>query len=57
MLVQKKVDLIIQAHDNAYERSKQIALNSAAGCASIKTDTNGYALYNSGCVVDDGTRG
>src|SRR5438552_10076864 len=57
MLVQKKVDLIIQAHDNAYERSKQIALNSPAGCASIKTDSNGYALYNSGCVVDDGTRG
>src|SRR5213594_3872188 len=57
MLVQKKVDLIIQAHDNAYERSKQIALNSAAGCASIKTDSNGYTLYNSGCVVDDGTRG
>src|SRR3989449_4708369 len=57
MLVQKKVDLIIQAHDNAYERSKQIALNSAAGCASIATDSNGYALYNSGCVVDAGSRG
>src|SRR3989454_2142118 len=57
MLVQKKADLIIQAHDNAYERSKQIALNSAAGCASIKTDSNGYTLYNSGCVVDDGTQG
>src|SRR6266568_3109214 len=57
MLVQKKVDLIIQAHDNAYERSKQIALNSAAGCASLATDSNGYALYNSGCVVDAGTRG
>src|SRR2546425_71425 len=57
MLVQKKVDLVIQAHDNAYERSKQIALNSTAGCSSIKTDGNGYALYNSGCVVDTGSRG
>jgi hypothetical protein len=57
MLVQKKVDLIIQAHDNVYERSKQIALNSAAGCASIKTDGNGYAVYNSACIADSGSRG
>jgi len=56
MLVQKKVDLIIQAHDNAYERSKQIALNLAT-CPSIKTDGNGYAVYAPGCVVDTGSRG
>src|SRR5947208_5990675 len=53
MLVQKKVDLIIQAHDNAYERSKQLALSSSA-CPKISTDGNGYAVYNSGCVVDSG---
>jgi len=53
MLVQKKVDLIIQAHDNAYERSKQLALSSSA-CPKISTDGNGYAVYNSGCVVDGG---
>src|SRR3989449_1214367 len=57
MLVQKKVDLVIQSHDNAYERSKQIAINPALGCSSIKTDGNGYTLYNSGCVVDSGSRG
>ena len=53
MLVQKKVDLIIQAHDNAYERSKQLALNSGS-CPKIATDGSGYAVYNSGCVVDSG---
>jgi len=53
MLIQKKVDLIIQAHDNAYERSKQLALSSSA-CPKISTDGNGYAVYNSGCVVDSG---
>jgi len=57
MLVQKKVDLVIQSHDNAYERSKQIAINPTLGCSSIKTDGNGYTLYNSGCVVDSGSRG
>src|SRR5205807_8297155 len=53
MLIQKKVDLIIQAHDNAYERSKQLALSSSA-CPKISTDGNGYAVFNSGCVVDSG---
>ncbi len=53
MLVQKKVDLIIQAHDNAYERSKQLALNSGS-CPKIATDGNGYVVYNSGCIVDSG---
>src|SRR5712691_1321573 len=57
MLLQKKVDLIIQAHDNAYERSKQLALNQFTGCTSIKNDNNGYAVYNAGCVDDDGSRG
>ena len=57
MLVQKKVDLVIQAHDNAYERSKQLALNQFTGCTSITADGNGYAVYNSGCIVDNGSRG
>src|SRR5438094_928757 len=54
LLVQKKVDLIIQAHDNAYERSKQLALNPTT-CPKMTTDGIGYAVYNSGCVVDAGT--
>ncbi len=53
LLIQKKVDLIIEAHDNAYERSKQLALNGGT-CPKIGTDGNGYAVYNSGCVVDNG---
>src|SRR5438477_8044463 len=52
-LIQKKVDLINQAHDNAYERSKQLALNSGS-CPKIATDGNGYVVYNSGCIVDSG---
>ncbi len=56
LLISKKVDLIIQAHDNAYERSKQLALNSST-CTSINPDSNGYAVYNSACIADSGSRG
>jgi PKD repeat protein len=54
MLVRKKVDLIIQAHDDAYERSKQIGFNAYA-CPSMNTNGNGYLLYNAGCIVDQGS--
>jgi PKD repeat protein len=54
MLLAKKVDLIIQAHDNAYERSTQLALNPTS-CPKVSTDGNGYAVYNSGCVVNSST--
>jgi PKD repeat protein len=53
MLVQKKVDLIIQAHDNAYERSKQLAFNPTT-CPKMAGDGNGYVVYNSGCIADSG---
>jgi hypothetical protein len=53
MLIRKKVDLIIQAHDNAYERSKQLGLNIST-CPNFTTDGNGFTLYNSNCVVDIG---
>ena len=43
LLIQKKVDLIIEAHDNAYERSKQLALNGGT-CPKIGTDGDGYAV-------------
>ena len=56
MLLAKKVDLIIQAHDNAYERGKQLSLNNGT-CTAVNTNGNGYAVYNSGCVVDDGSKG
>src|SRR5437867_4408127 len=56
MLLAKKVDLVMQAHDNAYERGKQLSLNNGA-CTAVNTNGNGYAVYNSGCVVDDGSKG
>jgi len=56
MLLSKKVDLIIQAHDNAYERSKQLALNSST-CTQIASNGDGYPIYNSACVVNSGSSG
>jgi len=45
LLVSKKVDLYLQAHDHAYSRSKQLALKS--GCGSITPGS-----FKSNCVVD-----
>lgn len=47
LLIRKKVDLILQAHNHNYQRSKQLALS--ASCTSL---TGGS--FNSNCVVDDG---
>jgi hypothetical protein len=47
LLISKKVDLILQAHDHTYQRSKQLA--HTASCSSIAA-----GAYNSNCVVDDG---
>src|SRR2546421_4379886 len=51
LLVSKKVDLILQAHDHSYQRSKQLALNSTT-CTAIQAE-----IYNSNCVVNDGSTG
>jgi hypothetical protein len=51
LLVSKKVDLVLQAHDHDYQRSKQLALNSTT-CTAIQAET-----YNSNCVVNDGSTG
>ena len=51
LLVSKKVDLILQAHDHNYQRSKQLALNGTT-CTAISP-----AAYNSNCVVNDGSTG
>lgn len=48
LLLDKKVDLILQGHDHTYQRSKQLALSGA--CTAITVDG-----YNSGCVADDGS--
>lgn len=47
LLVQKKVDLVVQGHDHTYQRSKQLALSS--NCSSIPSGT-----VNAGCIVDSG---
>jgi calcineurin-like phosphoesterase family protein len=45
LLVSKKVDLYLQAHDHAYSRTKQLALG--AGCSAIPSTG-----FNSACVAD-----
>jgi hypothetical protein len=45
LLVSRKVDLYIQAHDHAYSRTKQLALKS--GCGSITPGS-----FKANCVVD-----
>lgn len=48
LLIDRKVDLILQGHDHNYQRSKQLAHSPL--CTSIVPGT-----YNAGCVVDDGS--
>jgi Calx-beta domain-containing protein/calcineurin-like phosphoesterase family protein/Big-like domain-containing protein len=50
LLVRKRVDLVLQAHEHVYERGKQLALGSA--CTAIPVGS-----FNSGCVVDNGSDG
>ena len=45
LLVSKKVDLYLQAHDHAYSRSKQLALGP--GCTAISSTS-----FNASCVAD-----
>jgi hypothetical protein len=50
LLVERKVDLILQGHDHGYQRSKQLSLGT--GCTTLRAYT-----YDPDCVVDDGTDG
>jgi hypothetical protein len=50
LLVEKRVDLVLQGHDHNYQRSKQLVHGPA--CASLATNS-----YNSECVADDGADG
>ncbi|MBI3968146.1 MAG: metallophosphoesterase [Chloroflexi bacterium] len=47
LLIAKKVDLVLQAHDHSYQRSKQLALSPT--CTAIPLET-----FSSSCVVDAG---
>ncbi len=48
LLVGKKVDLVLQAHDHDYQRSKQLALNPSS-CPALVAGS-----YNANCTVPDG---
>ena len=50
LVVQKKVDVLLQAHDHTYQRSKQLALGP--GCATVPVGT-----VDQDCIVDDGGDG
>jgi hypothetical protein len=48
LLISKKVDLVLQAHDHTYQRSKQLTLSVA--CPAVPV-----GVYDANCVVDDGS--
>jgi len=51
LLLDRKVDLILNAHTHNYERSKQLALN-AATCPGIELH-----IFNPNCISHDGADG
>jgi hypothetical protein len=51
LLVNKRVDLVLQGHDHNYQRSKQLRFK-AGSCTTIPVDA-----YAPGCVVDSGADG
>ncbi len=48
LLLEKRVDLILQGHNHVYQRSKQLT-NNIAGCTTLTVDT-----YDTDCVASDG---
>jgi fibronectin type 3 domain-containing protein len=51
LLIEKKVDLVLQAHDHNYQRSKQLEQNTST-CPIVPINA-----YDPDCVVDDGADG
>lgn len=47
LLVEKRVDLVLHAHDHTYQRTRQLATGSS--CTIVKVDS-----FEGGCVVDEG---
>lgn len=50
LLASRKVDLVLQAHEHGYQRSKQLALSKA--CPYLKRDQ-----FNPACIVNQGSDG
>ncbi len=50
LLVEKKVDLVLHAHDHTYQRTRQ--LSTGASCPLVKVDS-----FDDDCVVDSGEDG
>lgn len=50
LLIEKKVDLVLQGHEHMYQRSVQLA--HSANCPTVENNT-----YNPSCVVNNGTSG
>ena len=47
LLIEKKVDLVLQAHEHTYQRTRQLGASSS--CPVVEVDS-----FDSDCVVDDG---
>jgi hypothetical protein len=47
LLVEKNVDLVLQAHDHTYQRTRQLDISPS--CAIVKVDS-----FDDDCVVDNG---
>jgi hypothetical protein len=57
LLLQKRVDLVLQGHEHGYERSGQFALNPDSCPAIPISSPTGTPSYSAGCVADNGSTG
>ncbi len=63
LLLSEKVDLILSGDDHAYERSKQLGLNSTGVngqplCeGGITPNAETWATFDPDCIIDDGSKG
>jgi hypothetical protein len=57
LLVQKKVDLVMQGHEHGYERSGQFALNPTSCPAIPISKPTGTPSYSAACIADNGSTG
>ena len=50
LLLERRVDLVLQGHEHGYQRTKQLSLG--ADCPELEPD-----VYTAGCVANDGSKG